>query len=81
MAVQDRVAVLEGRVAEHSQIFDGIQAQVRAFEERVDRRFEGVDRRLNDIDAKESRHFLWLVGLLITTLAASLTAAIALLPR
>jgi hypothetical protein len=48
MAGQERVAVLEGRVAELSQVFEGIQAQLRGFEERVDRRFEGVDRRFDN---------------------------------
>jgi len=33
----------------------GVQAQIRAFEERVDRRFEGTDRRIDALDSKMSR--------------------------
>jgi predicted nuclease with TOPRIM domain len=49
--------------------------------EQVDRRFEQVERRLTEgfsradarteaMDAKMSRHFVWLAGMLITTLVA-----------
>jgi hypothetical protein len=75
-------------VSELSQVFEATQAQLAAFEERVDRRFEamqaqtqarfdGVDRRLETLDAKLSRQFTWLVGLVITTQAAIMTALIA----
>ena len=52
MAGQERVTLLEGRVAELSQVFEGIQAQLRGFEERMDRRFEGVDRRFEAVDRR-----------------------------
>jgi hypothetical protein len=54
-----------------------VQAQIRAFEERVDRRFEGVDRRIDALDAKMSRQFMWLVGLHVMTLTAILGAFLA----
>jgi ABC-type phosphate transport system auxiliary subunit len=50
VAVQERVAVLEGKVSEMSQAFEArvdrrfeaAQTQAQAFEERVDRRFEAM---------------------------------------
>ena len=77
MAVLEWVALLEGRVGELSQVFDGMQAQIRTFEERVDRRFEGVDRRIDALDAKMSRQFMWLVGLHVMTLTAIIGALLA----
>jgi hypothetical protein len=77
VAVQERVALLEGRVGELSQAFEGVQAQIRAFEERVDRRFEGTDRRIEALDAKISRMFTWLVGLHVMTLTAIIGALLA----
>jgi hypothetical protein len=77
VAVQERVALLGGRVTEFSQRFDGIESQMRAFEERVDRRFEGTDRRIDALDAKVSRQFMWLVGLHVMTLTAITGALLA----
>jgi hypothetical protein len=36
----------------------------------MDARFEGVDRRIDALDDKVSRQFVWLVGLQVTTLVA-----------
>ena len=91
MAGQERVAVLEGRVAELSKVFEGIQAQARGFEERVDRRFEGIDRRfegvdrrfddvnrrLEALDAKMSRFFMWAVGVQVMMWTAVVGAILA----
>jgi hypothetical protein len=87
-AQQHRVAFLEGRVTEHSQMLNGIRVTISCFEERVDRRFEsleqrmdrrfeGVDRRLDGLDANVSRQFMWLVGLHVTTLMAIVAALLA----
>ena len=54
-----------------------MQAQIRAFEERVGRRFEGVDRRIDALDATMSRQFMWLVGLHVMTLTAIIGALLA----
>jgi hypothetical protein len=74
---EQRVSFLEGRVTELSQAIDRLQASLAGFEHRVDRRFEGVDRRLDALDAKVSRNFTWLVGLHITTLTAIVAALLA----
>ena len=86
--VEERLAFLEGRVAEHSQRTDDIRNAIVHFEERVDRRFaavdarfrsidlrlDGMDRRLTGLDEKMTRYFVWLVGFHVTTLAAIVAA-------
>jgi uncharacterized coiled-coil protein SlyX len=71
--------------------FESIERQFDEFEERldrrfnavdlrfegVDRRFEGVERRLESLEDKMSRHFVWLVGIQVTTLAAIVAALVA----
>jgi len=72
--VEERLAFLEGRVGEHSRRIDGIRDAIVHLEERVDRRFESVDMRLNGLDEKMTRYFVWSVGLQVTTLAAVVAA-------
>jgi hypothetical protein len=43
----------------------------------MDVRFEAVDRRLEGLDQKMSRQFVWLVGTQVTTLIAMLGALLA----
>lgn len=74
VSFEERVAFLEGRVSEHSRAVDGIREAIRHMEERMDRRFEAVDRRLTSVDDKMTRHFVWLVGIQVTTLAAIIAA-------
>jgi len=75
-AVEERVAFLEGSVEEHSHMMDGMRDALTSLEARMDRRFEAIDRRfetidghLSALDQKVTRHFFWLVGILVTTLA------------
>ena len=102
--VEERVAYLDGRVEEHSQMVNGIREALASLESRVEKRFEQVDKRfeqvdrrfeqvdqrflhleermdrrfeqvglrLESIDAKMSRQFVWLAGMLVTTLIAML---------
>ena len=62
-SLEERVAFLEGRVDEHSQLLHGIRESITslethldqrltAFEERVDRRFEGVERRFEGVERR-----------------------------
>jgi hypothetical protein len=48
-------------------MLDGIREALVSLEARMDRRFEGLDQKL-------SRHFMWLVGIQVTTLAAIVAA-------
>ena len=84
----ERLAYLEGRVEEHSRNVDGIRDALVSLERRVDARLDGVERRFNVMDVKidltrdvldqkMSRHFLWLVGIQVTTLVAILGALLA----
>lgn len=88
--VEERVAYLEGRVEEHSQMVNDLRETVVALrndmnrrfeqvdqrflhlEEKMVRRFEQVDFRFDSLDAKMSRQFMWLAGMLVTTLIAML---------
>lgn len=103
--VEERLAYLEGRVAEHpramndmremivhldqridrlDQRMDRLDERIVHLEERIDRRFEGVDqrldqmdRRLSGLDEKMTRYFVWGVGIMVSALAAIVTAFVA----
>ena len=78
--VEERLARLEARVEEHSQLFGTMREALLAFEHRmdlrfdgierrfdaVDRRFEAIDRRFETLDTK----FVWLIGLYVTSVIA-----------
>ena len=50
--VEERLAFLEGRVEEHARNVDGIREALASLEARMDRRFEGVERRFEAVDGK-----------------------------
>ncbi len=80
--LEERVAYLEGKMEEHSLGFVSLRDSIGRLEHRVDaladrmdarfenveRRFEASDRKFELMDDKMSRHFLWLVGIQVTTL-------------
>ena len=79
--IRDALVSLERRVDAR---LDGVDRRLDA----VDRRLDGVERRFNvmdvkidltrdALDQKMSRHFLWLVGIQVTTLVAILGALLA----
>jgi ABC-type uncharacterized transport system fused permease/ATPase subunit len=43
-------------------------------EDRMERRFESVDRRFDRLEDRMSRYFMWQVGIQITTLTAVVVA-------
>lgn len=47
-----RLAFVEGRVVEHSQMLDGIRTAIVSLEGRMDSRFEAIDRRFETIDRR-----------------------------
>ena len=49
---EERLAHLEGRVGEHSQMFIDFRVALRQFEQRVDARFVTVDARFAAVDAR-----------------------------
>ena len=50
--VDERVAFLEGRVNEQSQMINGIRDALVSLEQRMDRRFESLEQRVNALDQK-----------------------------
>ena len=50
--VDERVAFLEGRVNEQSQMINGIRDALVSLEQRMDRRFEGIDRRFESLEQR-----------------------------
>jgi hypothetical protein len=54
-----------------------IEARFDRFERLLDTRFDALDLRFERLDKRLTRHFSWLVGLQVTTLAAILGALLA----
>lgn len=82
--LEERVAYIEGQVSEQSHALIGVREALRSLEHRVDvrfeavdRRFDTVDRRIDALDNKVSQHFVWTVGLQVTTLVAIIGALLA----
>lgn len=50
--LEERVAFLEGRVVEHSQMVDGIREAIVSLEQRMDRRFDAMDGRFDATDRR-----------------------------
>ncbi len=50
--VTDRVSILEGRVVEQTETLTGIREAIVHLEQRMDRRFEGLELRLDAIDRR-----------------------------
>ena len=57
--LEERVSYLEGKVNEHSRGFTDLRELVGRLDNKIDR-----------LDEKVSRHFLWLAGFQLTTLLA-----------
>jgi hypothetical protein len=79
--VDERLAFLEGRLAEQSRMFADIREDGRQFELRLDGRFTSIERRLTDLDQSlaavrrdASIDFRWIVGIQLTTLIAVVAA-------
>lgn len=68
--LEERVSRLEGLTDGLREQLSQIHRDLKAFEERVDRRFEGVDRRFEGIDRRFEgidRRFNWIIGLMFTS--------------
>lgn len=55
--VEERVAYLEGRVEEHSQMVNEIRDSLRSLETRVDKRFEQIEQRFIHLEERMDRRF------------------------
>ena len=65
-------------MSELSLRISAVEGAIRHLEQRMDARFEAVDRRFDALDGKMSRQFMWLVGLHVTTLVAIVTTLAAI---
>ena len=76
ITVEERVAFVEGRVGEHSQMIDGVRQAIVSLDQRMDHRFESVeqrmDRRFQRLEDKVDRHFYWVIGVQMTTFVATI---------
>lgn len=61
--LEERVSRLEGLTDGIRDQLSQIHRDLKALEERIDRRFESIDRRFESID----RRFNWVIGLLFTS--------------
>jgi hypothetical protein len=56
LSIEQRVKIVEDRMADHSELFADMRQGLLQFEARVDRRFEQIEARLTGLDQKfESR--------------------------
>jgi len=75
--LEERLAYLEGRVEEHSKAWEDIKDMIVNFDQKVDRRIDALDQkvdrfrdelssRIESLDQKFSRYFLWIIGIQVT---------------
>lgn len=79
--VEERIAYLEGKVEEHSRGYADIREGLQHLEQRltfldqkVDRFREELAARIDALDQKVSKQFIWLVGIQIMVLLAVIGA-------
>ena len=69
---EERVAFLDGTVKEQAKAMDRQNEAIASLNSRMERRFERVDLRFDHLEAKMTRQFHWLVGILVSTLVMML---------
>jgi hypothetical protein len=72
-ALRDDMVRIEERIDRR---FDVVEQRFAAVDRRFDAMEAQMDRRFDAMDAKMSRQFMWLAGILVTTLAALSTAVL-----
>ena len=85
ITVDERLALLEGRVSEHSQMFPDLREAIASLGRRLDSRMDRLDHRLDRLESRldtdlgtlrteMTGHFRWIVGIQVTTLIAVVAA-------
>ena len=64
--LEERVAYLEGKVEEHSRAWEDFKDMIIHLDQKVDRFRDELSSRINALDQKFSRYFLWIIGIQIT---------------
>ena len=72
--VDQRVAYLEGRMEDHAALMADIRGELRDLRSTMNRGFERVDEKMD-------RHFMWLVGVMLTAFTAMFAALIGMTYR
>jgi uncharacterized coiled-coil protein SlyX len=78
-AVDERLSYLEGRSREQQVMVDGLGREVANLRKDMNRGFDSLGRRLEILDDRVGRQFVWLVGVQVMTLAAVVTSLAAIL--
>jgi len=78
-AVEERLSYLEGRSREQQVMVDGLGREVANLRKDMNRGFDSLARRLEILDERVGRQFVWLVGVQVMTLAAVVTSLAAIL--
>jgi hypothetical protein len=73
-SIAERVSNLEGQVQTQERRIDDVRDAIMSLERRIDARFDAVDRRLSGVEDKMTRHFVWLVGIVVTAMVGIVTA-------
>ena len=75
-AIEERMALLEGRMVEQAQVFADIRETLRS----LDQRLTGLDQKVGSVHQSLRRDaatdFKWLVGIQVTTLIAVVAALV-----
>ena len=81
----ERLAILETAVSEHTATFVAMRESLTHLEQRLDARMDRLEDKFSRLDDKVSRQFVWMVGIQITvllTLVGSIVSVVTLLaPR
>jgi uncharacterized coiled-coil protein SlyX len=70
IVINERLAFVEGRMAEQSQMFTDIRQALAGLDARMDR----LDGRFDSLQNEQSKNFRWMVGIQVTTLVTLLVA-------
>ncbi len=75
--IRETMASLENRLERRLESLEqSLSQRLQALEASVSQRFERVDQRFDALDTKMSRQFMWLAGMLLTTLVAVVAALV-----
>ena len=88
VGVEERLAHVEGFVAGHAQLLGDLRSSITRLDERMERRFAGLEGRMTSMDAKfDSKidaldrkldeRFRWMLGLQMTLVAVVLASILA----
>ena len=79
--VEERLTVVEHKVAENAKHIDGLREAIAELGERMEYRFEAMERRFEGMEQRFDQRFLWLTGTLAATMLTGLTILAAALFR